>query len=267
MALRSGRIRGLGIDFKICELIKIPSGTYIGIKYMHIEGIFLRAKIEFVMAVVVLTALLFVSQNISKQASSAKIQEEKPLIVIDAGHGGEDPGKVAKDGTKEKDINLDIANELKILLEEQGIEVKMTRDSDRMLADENAQNKKREDMKARVEIINKNVPDITVSIHQNSYGDAKAKGAQVFYYKDSVEGKAAAELIQKELLEMDEENHRQIKENNDYYLLKNTDVPVIIVECGFLSNPEEAELLITEDYKKKLAVTICEGIVTYLERK
>ena len=82
-----------------------------------------------------------------------------------------------------------------------------------------------------------------------------------------MEGKAAAELIQKELLEMDEENHRQIKENNDYYLLKNTDVPVIIVECGFLSNPEEAELLITEDYKKKLAVTICEGIVTYLERK
>lgn len=235
-------------------------------KYMHIEGIFLRAKIEFIVAVIILAGLWFLNHNITERVA-ATIIEEKKLIVIDAGHGGADPGKVGVNGALEKDINLSIAGKLKKILETQGIEVKMVREEDKMLSDASEENKKREDMKARVELINHSVPELVVSIHQNSYSDAGAKGAQVFYHAESVEGKAAAEIMQKSLLEMDPDNHRQAKGNNDYYLLKHTEVPVIIVECGFLSNPQEAELLIKEEYQNKLADVMSKGIVTYLERK
>lgn len=235
-------------------------------KYMHIEGIFLRAKIEFILAVIILIGLWFLNQNITEKVSTA-VKEGKTMIVIDAGHGGADPGKVAVNGAMEKDINLSIAEKLKKTLEEQGIEVKMVRDEDEMLAGESAKNKKREDMKARVEFINHSVPELVVSIHQNSYSDAGVKGAQVFYYAESAEGKAAADILQKSFLEIDSDNHRQAKGNNDYYLLKHTEVPVIIVECGFLSNPEEAQLLINEEYQNKLVGVMSKGIVTYLGRK
>lgn len=235
-------------------------------KYMHNEGIFLRAKIEFIAAIIILAGLWFLNQSITQKVAATQI-EEKDVVVIDAGHGGEDPGKVGVNGAMEKDINLSIAEKLKELLELQGIEVKMTREEDKMLSDGKVENKKREDMKARVEIINHSVPKLVVSIHQNSYSDTNVKGAQVFYYEESREGKAASELMQKSLLEIDADNHRQAKGNNDYYLLKNTEAPVIIVECGFLSNPEEADLLIKEEYQDELADVISKGIVAYLERK
>ena len=234
---------------------------------MHIEGIFLRAKIEFVVAVIIFAGLLLVNRAISEETVSVKSEETEHVVVIDAGHGGEDPGKVAENGVLEKDVNLIIAEKIKPLLEVQGVKVVMTREEDRMLADERTSNKKREDMKARVEIINHTVPELTVSIHQNSYSDTSVKGAQVFYHADSSEGKTAAEIMQKSFLQIDENNHRQAKGNNDYYLLKHTEVPVIIVECGFLSNPQESDLLMEEDYQNKLADAICDGIVTYLDRK
>ena len=194
-------------------------------------------------------------------------EPEELVVMIDPGHGGTDPGKVAVNGIVEKDINLIIARKLKALLEGQGIEVLMTRETDEMLSKENSKNKKQEDMKARVELINEELPELVISIHQNSYSDEKVSGAQVFYHEESVEGKAAAEIMQKAFLELDADNHRQSKGNTDYYLLKHTEVPVIIVECGFLSNPQEAELLKGEEYQNRLAEVMTSGIVTYLERK
>ena len=235
-------------------------------KCMHTEGVFLRAKIEFIIAVIILAGLWFLNQNITEKVT-ATTAEEKMRIVIDAGHGGEDPGKIAVNGALEKEINLSVAKKLKLLLEEQGIEVKMVREEDKMLSSESAKNKKMEDMKARVKLINHSVPALVVSIHQNSFSDASAKGAQVFYHAESKEGKTASEIMQKNLKEIDTDNHRQAKGNDDYYLLKHTEVPVIIVECGFLSNPEEAELLIKEEYQNKLADVMSKGIVEYLERK
>ena len=136
----------------------------------------------------------------------------------------------------------------------------MTREGDVM------EDTKLEDMKKRVALINKTKPVITVSIHQNSYSDPNVKGAQVFYYTNSEVSKEAASLMQEELKKVDMENTRQIKSNSDFYMLKKTEVPTIIVECGFLSNPGEAEKLITDEYQEQMAEAICDGILTWLSQ-
>lgn len=192
---------------------------------------------------------------------------EKPCVVIDAGHGGDDPGKVGINGAKEKDINLKIALILKKYLEGEGIEVVLTRETDQGLYDAGASNKKVQDMKRRIEIIEKAGPVITVSIHQNSYPEEYVHGAQVFYYGTSAEGKRLAENIQEQMTAcLDPENRRSVKANESYYLLKKTDVPIVIVECGFLSNGKEAEKLCDEDYQDRAAWAIHMGIMRYLNK-
>ena len=193
-----------------------------------------------------------------------KESEEKIRIVIDAGHGGADPGKVGVNGALEKDINLEIARKLKIFLEAADYEVIMTRENENGLYDEGASNKKVQDMKRRMEIIEKADPLLVVSIHQNSYHEEPVKGAQVFYYTTSEKSKVMAGLIQDELKELDRENNRQAKGNDSYYLLKKTGKPIVIVECGFLSNYTEAEKLITSFYQEKLAFRIHMGIEKYV---
>ena len=127
----------------------------------------------------------------------------------------------------------------------------MTREKDEMLSEDRGEKTKIGDMKMRVEKINKEKPLLTVSIHQNSYPQEEIKGAQVFYYTHSGEGKKAAEIMQESLLVLDDTNHRKAKANDTYYLLKRTESPTIIVECGFLTNTEEAGLLKQEEYQKK----------------
>ncbi len=141
----------------------------------------------------------------------------------------------------------------------------MTRTDDAGLYQQSSNNKKVEDMRKRCEIITKADPVFTVSIHQNSYPEESVKGAQVFYYGQSEEGKELAETLQKSLVEqLDPQNHRQAKANESYYLLKKTPSPTVIVECGFLSNAKEAELLVTEEYQKKVAEAVKSGILSYL---
>ena len=130
-------------------------------------------------------------------------------LCIDSGHGGNDPGKIGVAGTKEKEVNLTIALKLKKHLERQNIRVIMTRTDDRNLADANATNEKISDMKQRVAKMNSEQPDAVISIHQNSYTDSSVKGAQVFYYEGSKEGKMLAELLQKSLI--DNVDHRIIE--------------------------------------------------------
>lgn len=165
----------------------------------------------------------------------------------------------------EKDVNLQIAMLVKQYLEANDIRVVMTRETDEGLYDANASNKKVQDMKRRIALIEENDPLVTVSIHQNSYPEEYVHGAQVFYYDGSVEGRRLAEYIQNRLIDtVDPENTRQTKANSSYYLLKKTDVPIVIVECGFLSNSAEAEMLIMEDYQKEVAWAIAIGILQYL---
>ena len=141
----------------------------------------------------------------------------------------------------------------------------MTRESDEGLNDANADNKKVQDMKRRIALIDETAPMITVSIHQNSYPEEYVHGAQVFYYAGSKEGQELAQCIQSQMVErLDPENKRKIKDNDSYYLLKKTGIPIVIVECGFLSNSAEAEKLCTEEYQKKTAWAIHMGILRYL---
>lgn len=193
------------------------------------------------------------------------IREKLPCVVIDAGHGGADPGKVSVDGSLEKDINLQIALKLQNFLQMQDVDVILTRESDAGLYDENASNKKVQDMKNRVAIIEECQPALTVSIHQNSYHEEYVHGAQAFYYANSDKSKELAERIQHVMmLELDRDNARKAKANNSYYLLKKTSTPVVIVECGFLSNYEEAQKLSSEIYQEKVAWAIHIAIMQYL---
>ena len=193
------------------------------------------------------------------------ISQSQICVVIDAGHGGDDPGKIGINQLLEKDVNLSIALKVRQYLEAQGIRVVMTREDENGLYDSGAPNKKVQDMKRRVALIEETAPAITVSIHQNSYPEEYVHGAQVFYYDGSRDGQLLAQLLQDQLVQkLDPENHRQIKANDSYYLLKKTDVPIVIVECGFLSNQAEAKLLGQEEYQDRVAWAIHMGILQYL---
>lgn len=196
---------------------------------------------------------------------SEKENKKAPVVVLDAGHGGFDPGKVGCSGVLEKDINLAIAKKLQARLTQDGIQVIMTRESDEGLNSDTSQNKKREDMEARVRIISESEPDFVVSIHQNSFPSEDCKGAQVFYYKDSEESKRLAETLQKSFPEvLQDGNKRQAKANSDYYLLRKTSCPIVIAECGFLSNSSEEALLASEEYQEKVADALLLGIRQYI---
>lgn len=186
--------------------------------------------------------------------SDHEAQDNRITIVIDPGHGGRDPGKVGVNNALEKDINLSIAFKLKNLLELNDFRVFMTRESDIGLYDENDSSKKKADLNNRVEFILNNKADLAISIHQNSFSQEYCRGAQVFYYGKSDKGKELAKLVQAQLKEtMDDGNHRQAKANDNYYMLTKTQCPLVIVECGYLSNYTEAELLLDEEYQERLA--------------
>lgn len=231
-----------------------------------------RRILEFIMAVTMLLLVYICAGRLpamtagnSKNAADKK-EENKKIILLDPGHGGIDPGKVSVTGTNEKEINLEIALKTKQKLEKQGYEVVMTREDDDGLYKDGDSNKKTADMKRRCLMAEEYKADILVSIHQNSYQSEGVKGAQVFYYSHSDEGKKLAETIQKKFKEIvAPENGREAKANDSYYILLNVKCPAVIAECGFLSNYSEAELLEKEDYQEKVADAICAGIVGYFE--
>lgn len=223
--------------------------------------------LSIIMGCLLVLSMIIVSKEAAELVNSGKVQigEDKVCVVIDAGHGGIDPGKVGINNALEKDINLQVALLVKQFLEAEDIEVIMTRENEDGLYDDGASNKKVQDMKKRIAIMDEAKPDLTVSIHQNSYPEEYVHGAQVFYYTGSKEGQALAEKIQNQLIEkVDSENTRQIKANDSYYLLKKTNVPIVIVECGFLSNQAEAQKLCTPEYQERLAWAIHMGILQYI---
>lgn len=228
----------------------------------------LQNKLLFiVMGALLLISMVYVGREAVYFAAggNANVGEETICVVIDAGHGGSDPGKVGINGVYEKDINLQIAERVRQYLEAAGVRVVMTRETDAGLNDPDASNKKVQDMKRRIELIDETAPQVTVSIHQNSYPEEYVRGAQVFYYNGSIPGQKLAGYIQAQLVDKaDPSNQRQIKANDSYYLLKKTEIPIVIVECGFLSNSEEAEKLCTPEYQDRVAWAIHIGILQYL---
>ena len=206
--------------------------------------------------------------GLAVSGNSVHIGKERPVVVLDAGHGGNDPGKVGVDGSLEKDINLAITLKLKQYLEQSDVEVILTREDDKGLYKATDSQKKMADMKRRCESIAEADPVIVVSIHQNSYHQEEISGGQVFYYKGSEKGRKLAEVLQRRFdYVMGDKNRRQAKANDNYYLLLHVKCPIVIVECGFLSNWKEAGLLNTEEYQDKMAWTIHMGIMEYLNSR
>lgn len=188
------------------------------------------------------------------------------IITLDAGHGGYDPGKIGINDSKEKDINLQIASYLQELLDSLGFEVYMTRTDDSSLNTETAKSLKTSDLNHRIEIVASHNSDFFISIHQNSFSDSSVHGAQVFYYANSSDGEQLAKSIQASIHAiLDSDNERPVKGNLDYLILKKSPCPAVIVECGFLSNPDECSSLNTPDYQKQVAAAIADGLVNHIQ--
>jgi N-acetylmuramoyl-L-alanine amidase len=201
-------------------------------------------------------------------AENGSGEKKKYIVCVDPGHGGTDPGKVGINGQLEKDINLAIAKKLKIYLEASDVTVVLTRDKDMGLYSSGDAHKKMADMRKRCQLIEEVKPDLVISIHQNSYHEEAIRGGQVFYYKTSVRGKKLAQILQERFdYVLGDANKRQAKANDNYYLLLHVKEPIIIAECGFLSNWEEAEKLETKEYQDRLAWTLHMGIMEYLNQE
>lgn len=193
-----------------------------------------------------------------------------PTIIIDAGHGGEDCGAIGKNGVYEKDLNLSIASELQSMLAAAGIPTRLTRKDDALLYDKNSDfhgKKKLLDMKARRAIINEYSNAVFISIHMNSFPQEKYRGLQVYYSDNIPASQELAELIQSAVRNnLQYDNTRKIKSaEDDIYLLNETPHPSILIECGFLSNLEECELLCLTSYQKRLCLCIYKAITDYLD--
>ena len=201
-------------------------------------------------------------------AENGSGEKKKYIVCVDPGHGGTDPGKVGINGQLEKDINLAIAKKLKTYLEASDVTVVLTRDKDMGLYSSGDAHKKMADMRKRCQLIEEIKPDLVISIHQNSYHEEAIRGGQVFYYKTSVRGKKLAQILQGRFdYVLGDANKRQAKANDNYYLLLHVKEPIIIAECGFLSNWEEAEKLETKEYQDRLAWTLHMGIMEYLNQE
>ena len=216
--------------------------------------------IQTCMVICLLASMYYLARYAAQYTMNQRQADVQKIVLIDAGHGGADPGKVGINGALEKDINLQVARKVREKLEARGLEVVMTREEDIM------QGGKKEDLNKRIQLIEKSKAELVVGIHQNSFTDPEVKGAQVFYYSESEEGKAAAQVMQESLKTVDPSNEREIKANSSFFMLKNTKRTTIIVECGFLSNPEEAGSLVNNEYQEQLAEAICSGIMKWLDK-
>lgn len=212
--------------------------------------------------VLMVTAVMHIEVNTS--ADNIKLL---PTVVVDAGHGGEDGGAVNDEGVLEKDINLAISQKVTDLLCFLGFDVKNTRTNDMALVTEGdtVHSRKVADMKKRLEIFNSNDSNTVISIHQNKFSQSKYHGTQVFYSPNNPKSQALAESIKTSVkTQLQPDNNRECKKaDSGIYLLKNAQTPAVIVECGFISNPEECSKLVTAEYQKQISYAIVTGFLDY----
>lgn len=225
----------------------------------------------FLLAFSILFAILFGIAEKTRIKSGTNVvnttpSSPLPTVILDAGHGGEDGGASSADGLLEKDLNLALVLTMRDILTANGIEVILTRETDTLLYDRNADfqgQKKRLDMAARLKIANETPNAMFVSIHMNTYPHPSCQGVQVWYSENNEASFKLAKTIQattQELLQ--NENDRTVKRSgSSIYLLRKLECPAVLVECGFLSSPEEATLLGDESYRQQLALVLCMGIL------
>ena len=222
---------------------------------------FQRIILPFLLVAAILGSIsAFFSQSATSEKET-NAEAPVPTIVLDAGHGGEDGGTVSESGILEKELNLQIANRLCDLLTASGYSVVMTRTEDTLLYDKNSDyegKKKTQDLQARRKIAEETENAVFVSIHMNSYPDPRFSGLQVWYSPNHPSSKALANMIQEEAKNrFQPENERQTKAaTSAIYLLKHLNIPAVLVECGFLSNVNEAQKLTTSEYQEQIALTV-----------
>ena len=194
----------------------------------------------------------------------------KTVVVIDAGHGLPDGGAVGAGGTVEQEINLEVCKKVEEVLKGKGITVIMTRKDENCLS-EQAEGKslremKREDMNERLKIIKKSDADLFVSVHMNQFQQPEVNGLRLFYDKSHPETEELAQMMQKRMSEVTGAKMYAVKAaDRTLFLMKNPPVPALLVECGFISNPQEEKKLNDEDYQSRLAWSIAESIEEYLK--
>ncbi len=229
----------------------------------------MKIKLVFrIFAALLLAAAVVATVKNLKSTAPSMATTNNCTVIIDAGHGGPDSGAVASDGTLEKDINLDISLRLKDYFELSGFYVEMTREDDLSDISWDSFNKA-EDMDARVTLMNSFPNAVMISIHQNKFSEAQYSGAQVFYSENNEESKMLAESIRQRIsTDIQPENKRETKKGNqNSCILALAQNPAVIVECGFISNPEELSLLKTEEYRSKLAFSIYSGVLEFLTQQ
>lgn len=210
-----------------------------------------------------------VSDNVAVTVDAVSQISDEVTVILDAGHGGEDGGAVAYDGTEEKDINLEITSKIAALFDIFDINYVEIRNSDCSVGDlslDTVKERKTSDIKKRFEIVNSTENSLLLSIHQNMYSVEKYSGLQVFYAPGCTESELLADSIQNTVkTALQPENTRKIKQSDkSIFLLYNAENPSVLVECGFMSNFEELNKLKTEEYQCKLAYFITSGLIKYL---
>ena len=227
--------------------------------------------LAFLLFLSILMAILFgVAEHTRKKIDLNVVNKENfntpKTIILDAGHGGEDGGASSADGLLEKDLNLALVLTMRDILTAQGAEVIVTRDTDTLLYDRNVNfegRKKKLDAEARLKIANETENAVFVSIHMNTYPLPSCQGVQVWYSANNDASKEVAASVRNLTNELFQpENNREIKKSgNNIYILRHIECPAILIECGFLSSPEEAALLADESYRQQLALVLCMGIL------
>lgn len=215
-------------------------------------------------------AMLFRKNESQVQRTASIVQNSTKTVVIDPGHGGEDGGAVSQSGTKESLLNLEVGLRLNDLFRVIGIETAMTRCEDVSIYDTDAttvSEKKVSDLRNRAVLVNSIPNALFLSIHQNMFSEARYRGAQVFY-APTAESEQLAECLQTLLREKaDPSNHREAKPCSDVWLMEHIECTGVLIECGFLSNAEEEQLLQTKDYQKKLVCVVAGGVIQFLSEE
>lgn len=233
---------------------------------------------EYVLFVSLFSIIAFIFAYIGNSFPSVKdiphvnagVEDSYPVIIIDAGHGGEDGGAIGNNGVIEKDLNLSIARDLRDMLISCGYTVIMTRDGDKMLYDPNSDYKGRKkalDLAERVKIANSYENSIFISIHMNSFPQEQYSGLQVYYSKNSPLSKDLADNIQTLIRDsLQPNNDRKTKQaGSNIFVLDRISDPAVLIECGFLSNPNECAELSKKEYRQELALGIFSAITKYLD--
>lgn len=231
-------------------------------KYNRLEGKIYNSIIVFLVLIISINFVFLIRNIYGLKITGNQIDE----IIIDAGHGGFDGGAIGVTGSLEKDINLNISLKLKSLFEISGYKVKMTREKDISTESENYKHKKKSDIRNRLKLIDESKKSIAISIHQNKFAQSQYSGAQVFYGSKNPKSQQLAQFIQDEFVKnLQPDNKRQIKKGEkNIFLLHNAQNPIVLVECGFISNKKEEQLLLNEEYQNKIAFTIYSATMKFL---